>query len=45
MNWIVGLVVRTRNQALGLLGAKPPFEDRDFSPYGGDHSTRNGRSR
>ena len=36
LNWMVGHVVRTRNQALGLLGAKPPFEDRDFSPYGAD---------
>jgi hypothetical protein len=34
MNWIVGHVVRTRNQALGLLGEKPPFEDADFSAYG-----------
>jgi len=34
MNWIVGHVVRTRNQALGLLGEKPPFDDDDFAAYG-----------
>ena len=34
MNWIVGHVVRTRNQALVLLGDKPPFEDGDFAAYG-----------
>ncbi len=34
MNWIVGHVVRTRNQALGLLGVKPPFDDSEFEPYG-----------
>ena len=34
MNWIVGHVVRTRNQALSLLGEKPPFEDVDFAAYG-----------
>ena len=34
MNWIVGHVVRTRNQALGVLGEKPPFEDEDFAAYG-----------
>lgn len=34
MNWIVGHVVRTRNQALGLLGEKPPFEDSEFELYG-----------
>ena len=31
MNWIVGHVVRTRNQALGLLGEKPPFDDEEFA--------------
>ena len=41
MNWIVGHVVRTRNQALGLLGEKPPFEDEDFAAYGAGGS--NGR--
>jgi hypothetical protein len=34
MNWIVGHVVRARNQALGLLGATPLFEDADFEAYG-----------
>lgn len=34
MNWIVGHVVRTRNQALGLLGGQPPFDDGEFEPYG-----------
>lgn len=34
MNWIIGHVVRTRNQALGLLGEKAPFEDGEFSAYG-----------
>jgi hypothetical protein len=34
MNWIVGHVVRTRNQALGLLGSTPLFDDADFSLYG-----------
>ena len=38
MNWIVGHVVRTRNQALGLLGEKPPFEDEDFAAYGANES-------
>ena len=34
MNWIVGHVVRTRNQAVGLLGEKPPFDDSEFELYG-----------
>lgn len=34
MNWIVGHVVRTRNQAIGLLGSKPLFDDSDFASYG-----------
>jgi uncharacterized damage-inducible protein DinB len=34
MNWIVGHVVRTRNQALSLLGATPLFSDADFDAYG-----------
>jgi hypothetical protein len=34
MNWIVGHVVRTRNQVLGLLGDKPLFDDADFEAYG-----------
>jgi hypothetical protein len=34
MNWIVGHVVRTRNQALGLLGAKPLFDDTELNIYG-----------
>jgi hypothetical protein len=34
MNWIVGHVVRTRNQALGLLGVAPPFDDSEFALYG-----------
>jgi len=34
MNWIVGHVVRTRNQALALLGATPLFDDADFEGYG-----------
>jgi hypothetical protein len=38
MNWIVGHVVRTRNQALGLLSEKPPFEDEDFAAYGASES-------
>ena len=38
MNWIVGHVVRTRNQALGLLGEKPLFEDDDFAAYGASES-------
>jgi hypothetical protein len=36
MNWIVGHVVRTRNQALGLLGEKPLFDDADFVAYGAE---------
>jgi DinB superfamily len=40
MNWIVGHVVRARNQALGLLGEKPPFEDEDFTAYGAGESRR-----
>jgi uncharacterized damage-inducible protein DinB len=38
MNWIVGHVVRTRNQALSLLGEKPFFEDADFEAYGAGSS-------
>jgi len=38
MNWIVGHVVRTRNQALGLLGQTPPFEVEDFAAYGAGES-------
>ena len=38
MNWIVGHIVRTRNQALALLGEKPPFEDEDFAAYGASGS-------
>lgn len=34
MNWIVGHVVRTRNQAIGLLGGKPLFDDAEFEQYG-----------
>jgi len=34
MNWIVGHVVRTRNQAVGLLGGHPLFDDADFDQYG-----------
>ena len=34
MNWIVGHVVRTRNQALALLGSTPLFEDAEFAQYG-----------
>jgi hypothetical protein len=34
MNWIVGHVVRTRNQALALLGDTPLFADADFDAYG-----------
>jgi hypothetical protein len=38
LNWIVGHLVRTRNQTLGLLGAPPLFADADFAAYvpGGD---------
>lgn len=38
MNWIVGHVVRTRNQALGLLGEKPLFDDAEFEAYGANAS-------
>ena len=38
MNWIVGHVVRTRNQAVGLLGEKPLFDDADFEAYGASRS-------
>lgn len=34
LNWIVGHVVRTRNQAMGLLGEKPLFDDSEFAAYG-----------
>jgi hypothetical protein len=34
MNWIVGHVVRTRNQALVLLGDKSLFDDAEFDAYG-----------
>lgn len=34
LNWIVGHVVRTRNQALALLEERPPFDDADFEAYG-----------
>ena len=34
LNWVVGHIVRARNQASTLLSATPPFDDRDFEPYG-----------
>jgi uncharacterized damage-inducible protein DinB len=34
INWIVGHVVRTRNQALALLGDAPLFDDTEFDQYG-----------
>ena len=34
MNWIVGHVVRSRNQALALIGRKPLFDDAEFESYG-----------
>lgn len=34
MNWIVGHVVRARNQALVLLDEKALFDDADFEGYG-----------
>ena len=34
MDWIVGHVVRTRNQALGLLGGTSLFDDAEFEAYG-----------
>jgi uncharacterized damage-inducible protein DinB len=34
MNWIVGHLVRTRNQAVGLLGGNPLFDDAEFELYG-----------
>lgn len=34
MNWIVGHCARARNQALGLLGAAPLYDDADFALYG-----------
>jgi uncharacterized damage-inducible protein DinB len=34
MNWIVGHVVRTRNQAVGLLGGQLLFDDAEFEQYG-----------
>jgi hypothetical protein len=39
MNWIVGHVVRTRNQALDLLGEKRLFDEADFAAYGAGGST------
>lgn len=38
LNWIVGHIVRTRNQALGLLGAEPLFDDTEFEAYGAGRS-------
>ena len=43
MNWIVGHVVRTRNQALGLLGEKPLFDDSEFEAYGAGDSNAAGK--
>jgi hypothetical protein len=34
LNWIVGHIVRTRNNALALLGSKPLYEDSEFAQYG-----------
>ncbi len=34
LNWIVGHIVRTRNQALALLAHQPLFDDADFELYG-----------
>jgi uncharacterized damage-inducible protein DinB len=36
LNWIVGHVVRTRNQALALLGGTPLFDDAEFERYGAE---------
>jgi hypothetical protein len=36
MNWIVGHVVRTRNQAVALLGGTPLFDDAEFAQYGAE---------
>jgi uncharacterized damage-inducible protein DinB len=33
LNWILGHMVRTRNRAIALLGAAPPFPDEDFAVY------------
>ncbi|MCC6795788.1 MAG: DinB family protein [Candidatus Hydrogenedentes bacterium] len=34
LNWVVGHIVRARNQALTLLGETPLFNDHDFQVYG-----------
>jgi len=34
VNWVLGHIVRTRNQTLSLLGAKPLYPDDMFSAYG-----------
>lgn len=38
LNWVVGHVVRTRNETLGLLGQQPLYDEAEFSAYvaGGD---------
>jgi len=33
LNWILGHMVRTRNRAVALLAAAPPFPDEDFAVY------------
>ena len=34
LNWMVGHVTRARNQALGLIGVTPLYDDAAFSSYG-----------
>lgn len=36
LNWILGHIVRTRTQALRLLGGNPPFDESDLGVYAAD---------
>lgn len=36
LNWVLGHITRSRNQALGVLGQKPLYPAEDFRAYGGE---------
>lgn len=36
LNWVVGHIVKSRNEALALTGRQPLFPEHKFSAYGGD---------
>jgi uncharacterized damage-inducible protein DinB len=36
LNWVLGHITRSRNQALGVLGTKPLYPAEDFRAYSGE---------